>query len=262
MPSLKNASRRPESAAVRRSVPRSGAGSTPEAGAFLARFQAAAARQRGIKGLPGYDHLLPPHPEPWELFVVLPPPPKVPPHAERVEQLEFVGRWYRAAVESRGLKVPLVAPLRSHRAYFEDALEVFVKENLRPGAYVAWALDRVLSALPTNAKKRFQPPVKVLLSPKTLTTDLWMFREAEGDYAVSRYVETDAGQEFMRVWKRVREEIIRGPRTKEAAQRAVASAWPEGYWRARESVREKVASEGQGLRERLRLGEWVWRRPK
>ena len=208
------------------------------------------------------EDLMPVHPGPEEIHVTVPPPPRIPLHLEPDEQLIFCAKWYRAAVESRGLRCPPLAPLRSHRRYFEDFREVCLEKEIRPGAWVAWALDRVLLQLPTNARKRFSPPIKVLLSPKTLTEQRWMFREQEAEYCTPHMNKSRAGEAFMEKWRRVKLHLRDGARTKEHAERLLAEAWPEGYKLARARCRENTAAEGQEVRERIQLGEWIWAIPK
>lgn len=208
------------------------------------------------------DSLMPPHPEPGEIHVTIPPPPRVPEHLDRDDQLVFCARWFRAAVESRGVECPPLAPRGSHRRYFEDFLEVCLEKRIRPGAWVAWALDRILARLPTHARRRFRPQIKVLLSPKTLTEHRWMFREVEADYCTPELRKSEAGEQLMAAWRQAKAEIAAGGATREAAERALRAAWPEGYAPARRKAAENTRAEGQEVLERIRFGEWIWPLPK
>lgn len=208
------------------------------------------------------EALMPPHPEPGEILVTVPPPPRVAEHLGDDEQLAFVARWYRAAVESRGVECPPLAPRGSHRRYFEDFLEVCLEKQIRPGAWTAWALDRVVARLPTHARRRFRPQLKVLLSPRTLTEGRWMFREAEAAYCTPRLERSAAGAAFMARRAEVRHRLLAaGVATREGADAVVAEVFPEGYARAREACAANTAAAGQELRERIRFGEWVWPTP-
>jgi hypothetical protein len=208
------------------------------------------------------DELLPPHPEPSEILVTTPPPPRVPEHLERDEQLAFCARWYRAAVESRGVECPPLAPRGSHRRYFEDFLEVCLEKRIRPGAWVAWALDRILLRLPTNARRRFRPQIKVLLSPKTLSEGRWMFREAEGAYCTPALTRSAAGEAFMARRRELRAALMAsGASTRAEADALAVRAFPEGYAAARRACAENTRAAGQEVLERIRFGEWVWALP-
>lgn len=209
------------------------------------------------------ESLLPVHPEQADIFVTIPPPPRIPPHLEVDDQLVFCAKWYRAAVESRGCACPPLAPLKSHRRYFEDFREVCLEKNIRPGAWVAWALDRIVAKLPRNARARFRPQIKVLLSPTTLTEQRWMFREVEAEYCTPVLQLSRAGADFMARWRSAKLELLPPERrTQRSADLVLATLWPEGYKQARERCRENTAAEGQEVRERILLGEWIWSLPK
>jgi len=208
---------------------------------------------------------MPPHPLPEEIHVTIPPPPRVPPHLDPDEQLAFCARWYRSAVESRGIECHPLAPKGSHRRYFEDFRDICLEHDVRPGAWVAWALDRILVKLPTHARRKFRPSVKVLLSAKTLTESRWMFREEDGEYCTPRLVKSEAGEQLMQVWRQVKLSIApTAMRTKAAAERILAEAWPEpgGYKAARAECAAKTARVGQDVRDRIWMGEWIWDLPK
>ncbi len=209
------------------------------------------------------ESLMPVHPEQADIFVNIPPPPRIPEHLEIDEQLVFCAKWYRAAVESRGCACPPLAPLKSHRRYFEDFREVCLEKNIRPGAWVAWALDRIVVKLPKNARARFRPQIKVLLSPTTLTEHRWMFREQEAEYCTPAIQLSRAGEAFMAKWRSAKLELLPAERrTPQAAALVLATLWPEGYKQARDNCRENTAAEGQEVRERLQMGEWIWSIPK
>lgn len=207
------------------------------------------------------EELMPPHPEPGEIFVTTPPPPRVAEHLESGDQLAFCARWFRAAVESRGLECPPLAPRGSHRRYFEDFLEVCLDKRIRPGAWVAWALDRILVRLPTNARRRFRPQIKVLLSSKTLTEGRWMFREAEGAYCTPHMAKSQAGEAFMARRYEVRDLILAAQASRAEADAIVARVFPEGYREARQACAENTRAAGQEVLERIRFGEWLWPLP-
>jgi hypothetical protein len=214
-------------------------------------------------GVRTIESLMPMHPEQADIHVTIPPPPRIPVHLDENDQLVFCAKWYRAAVESRGCACPPLAPLRSHRRYFEDFREVCLEKNIRPGAWVAWALDRVMAKLPKNARARFRPQIKVLLSPTTLTEHRWMFREQEADYSTPTLQLSRAGEDFMAKWRSAKLELLPPERrTQLAAAQVLATMWPEGYKQARERCRENTAAEGQEVRERIQLGEWIWGLPK
>jgi len=210
----------------------------------------------GQDGAPTYPAVIDTH-------ITIPPPPRVPTGRSREDQIAFCVKWYRAAVESRLGKCHPISLSGPVKGFFEDALDIWVEKDIRPGAWVAWALDRILLKLPPKARTRFHPQVKVLLSPKLLTEKRWMFREEEADYTTTVYQKTAAGEEFMRRFRSVEWEVRAIPGWTEAdVRRAVERIFPEGYLAARRECRAKTESEGQGLRARLQLGGWLWKVPR
>jgi len=187
------------------------------------------------------------------------PPPRVPAGASKEDQLEFCVRWYRAALESRGREKRKVN-LGQVREHFEDALELFLKHDVRPGAWVAWALDRLLYALPTNARKKFHPEVKRLLSAKTFEESLWKFREDEATYASAAWVLTPAGEELRARMHRLRWAVdaLGSQRTEAQVKAMVAQHFPEGFEAACAATKENSRVQGQGIETRIQLGHWVW----
>jgi len=179
---------------------------------------------------------------------------------EREAQLAFVARWYRAAVASRlGAchPVPLRGPTKK---LFEDALDVFLEKEIRPGAWVAWALDRVLVRLPANARQRFHPRVAQLLSPKLLTECRWMFRESAADYCTAQVRPSPAGEALLQRMRGLMSEAC-ATRPRDAAP-LVARHFPEGFEAARKAARENTQRLGQEVRQEVQGGEWVWELPK
>lgn len=209
---------------------------------------------------------LPMHPTGDVFTYTLPGVPRVPAalDGDRQAQMEWCAKWYRSAVESRLGRCPPVRVAGATKGYFEDALEVFVKSEIRPGAWVAWALDRILEKLPTNARKRFMPQVKTLLSPKTLSEFRWAFYEKEADWATQAVVRTDAGDELQRRMKLVEAEVLvmRAPRDPVVVGRALARHFPEGWVAAVRAARERNEAQGQEVLTRIKLGHWLWGRPK
>lgn len=207
---------------------------------------------------------LPPYPSTDTFMYTMPCPPKIPAYLEeREEQLEFCLKWYRAAVESRVGK-SYVKLAGQTRGYFEDALEVFLAHEIRPGAWTAWALDRILLKLPTNARGRFTPQVKQLLSPKTLTESRWQYREAESSYATQGLVTTDAGWVLHDRMHKLETEVLKmeAPRSEAVVKKMVEAHFPEGWVTATRRTREKATHEGQNLITRLKLGHWLWPLPR
>jgi hypothetical protein len=249
------------------STPKVGEGGTP---ATRARLEALGAFSGPFPGvtLPGLNGL-PPHPTADETCSQLPPPPKVPTYEDipedkvRDAQLAFCAKWYRSAVESRVGRCRPIRMAGETRKYFEDALDVFLEHDIRPGAWVAWALDRILTKLPTNARKRFVPQTKMLLSPKTLTEGRWMFRESAGDYSVTALIPTRSGKEFGDRYRKLMLDVLGLPlRDRASIEPLVAAHFPEGASEARRIARENSMRVGQVVRERINEGRWVWQLPK
>lgn len=215
---------------------------------------------------------LPPFPAPEETHVKVPGPPRVPEHLVdgqpadtpamhlklRREQLDWCAEWYDAVMRSRGVGAHRIRMAGQTKGYFEDALEVWTEHDIRPAAWIAWNLDRILSAMPTNARRRFSPRVMQMLSPKTLTEHRWMFRESEAVYA-PRLVPSKAGERLMLT---LNELWLYALRHDEAQVRmAVDAAFPEGYAKRRREVCEKTEAVRQGVLDRIREFEWVWTVP-
>lgn len=204
-----------------------------------------------------------PHPPPPEAtFVKLFGPPKFPAFGDTHDKLAFFAKWYRAALESRGLRVHPIKMAGVTRGYFEDALGVFEREGIRPGAFVAWAADRVLSAMPPAARKRYVPSVKQLLNPDLYTKTLWAFRDMEATYCMPRMVRSAAGRVFADRHAAMMAEIFVTDGTEEAITQQVRKHWPEGFDAAVDAVTLETEGERRTMVERVKAGEWLWPIPR
>jgi len=207
----------------------------------------------------------PVHPQPSAYSYDIPAPPRVNAAAEREDQLKFCHKWYLSALGSRGIKLKGSRLGGQTKGYFEDALDIFLEQEVSPAAWVAWALDRTLMALPTNARKRYVPRVGLLLSPKLLTEGRWQFLEAEADYSCPRFVVSTEGRRFTDAYRRMAWQVDMLPKAAQSPAviaAIVAKHFPEGYREAVAKSRENARAEGQVYVERMRLGHWIWPIPR
>lgn len=210
----------------------------------------------GRGGLPAGYHAA-------DVSYTLPPPPRVPADdlATRDEQLRFIWKWYRAACMSRGIEIKRLGdPLTNvNKRLFEDAREVFLEKKIRPGVWVAWMLDRVLAAMPTNARARWVPVPKVVLSPKTLVERRWMFRRDEPGDNIATHVTSRAGVELKARFGELERRAARLPsRTPAACEALTRELFPEGPLEARRRAREKTQAEWQEALGQIQRGNWLW----
>jgi hypothetical protein len=178
---------------------------------------------------------------------------------DREDQLKFCAKWYRSAVESRLGRCPPIKHSGPARRYFEPFLDVCLEHEVRPGAWVAWALDRILLRLPQSARKRFMPQMKTLLSLETLTKSRWAYREAEADYATAWFRPTEEGEKLLWRLRGLEADVFRLDDRTEANVLALSALhFPEGYYVAFKQTQEKSAQLEQEVVARIQLGHWVW----
>lgn len=208
----------------------------------------------------------PPFPAPEEVGYMIPGPPKIPVYLEddREACLTWVAMWYRSAIESRGVVCERIRMSGYTRKYFEDATDIFIEHKIRPGGWVAWALDRMMKRLPANAAKRTRYSVKHLLSTKTLTEFRWAYdEEAALHYSTKEFVVTDFGKDL---WRRLNTAHLEALslNTADSAKifAVVQKYFPEGFNAARVQAREIAVAKSKEVLEDIRLGYWLWPVPK
>lgn len=146
-----------------------------------------------------------------------------------------------------------------NKKFFLDAREVFLEHDIRPGLWCSWQMDRILAALPTQARRAWKPLPKFVLSTKTLTENRWMFRKEEPEDAIPTAIMSVAGTELWRRFKRLDLDLLtRRPTIAEEATRMVADHFPEGLAVARRACAEKTQAEWQEVLAQINRGNWLW----